>query len=447
MTNIDYHKNFEESLKTVKNNLMITSPREKLKYSRDFYDYSPVLKEKLDNCLAEFVVRPQTVNAVSEIASLCCQYNQPLTIRGSGTGNYGQCVPLKGGVVMIMSDINTIRNIDSSTGIVTVESGCLLKDLSKELSRNERQLRLMPSTWRSASIGGFVSGGSGGIGSIKYGFLRDPGHLLGMEVVTIENNSRIIQLDENRSEPLNHAYGTNGIITSLTISTAPLIEWQEVIIDFSDWLEAVNMVKTLNSSAIELFLCTLLEKNIVEKLPNWYRRPSDVHRIILLASPDSISTIKRLNSESSSTVYHIGSEDESSGKGVKELTWNHTTLHMRKTDPNWTYLQMLLPEEEIPFLEKIKNVWGNNIFWHIESVKQNGKQRMAALPVVYWKNEVLLNKLINDCRENGAIIFNPHVITVEDGGLGVIDADQVDAKRFYDPMGLLNPGKLKGWPQ
>ena len=45
----------------------------------------------------------------------------------------------------------------------------------------------------------------------------------------------------------------------------------------------------------------------------------------------------------------------------------------------------------------------------------------------------------------GAILFNPHVLTVEDGGLGVVDSDQVQAKRNYDPKGILNPGKLKGW--
>jgi hypothetical protein len=42
-------------------------------------------------------------------------------------------------------------------------------------------------------------------------------------------------------------------------------------------------------------------------------------------------------------------------------------------------------------------------------------------------------------------LFNPHAITVEDGGLGGVDAEQVKAKATYDPAGLLNPGKLRGW--
>ena len=56
-----------------------------------------------------------------------------------------------------------------------------------------------------------------------------------------------------------------------------------------------------------------------------------------------------------------------------------------------------------------------------------------------------MNKLISQCKELGAVIFNPHTITVEDGGLGVIDSDQVAAKSNFDPKGILNPGKLKGW--
>jgi len=56
-----------------------------------------------------------------------------------------------------------------------------------------------------------------------------------------------------------------------------------------------------------------------------------------------------------------------------------------------------------------------------------------------------LNEIIEDCKKLGAFIFNPHVLTVEGGGLGVVDADQVKAKLRFDPKGLLNPGKLEGW--
>jgi len=194
-----------------------------------------------------------------------------------------------------------------------------------------------------------------------------------------------------------------------------------------------------------LFLCTLLEREIVNNLPEWCGKASGCHRLLILVSPDGVSTVERLSKLFGGIFKHLGEENENSGRGLRELTWNHTTLHMRATDPEWTYLQMLLPQPEIDVMKLFKSDWGDDFLWHIEAVRQQGSQRLAALPLVKWKGRQMLEKLIKKCREKGMIIFNPHVITVEDGGLGVVDVDQVTAKKQYDPNGILNPGKLKGW--
>ena len=112
-------------------------------------------------------MRPETVDAVASVAAACCRHGIALTLRGAGTGNYGQSVPLEGGVVMLMGRLRAVRTIEATTGVVTVECGCLLKDLDQVLRGHGRQLRLLPSTWRSATIGGFIAGGSGGIGSVR----------------------------------------------------------------------------------------------------------------------------------------------------------------------------------------------------------------------------------------------------------------------------------------
>ena len=132
---------------------------------------------------------------------------------------------------MIMTGLRKIRDFDSKSGQITVESGCLLRDINDELIEHGRQLRLLPSTWRSASIGGFIAGGSGGIGSVRWGFLRDPGHLQALEIITTEDPPRRLELNANNSEALNHAYGTNGIITALTLTTAPYVKWQQIVVD------------------------------------------------------------------------------------------------------------------------------------------------------------------------------------------------------------------------
>ncbi len=415
------------------------------RFSKDFFDYSPILINELKDCLADIVVRPLSVDAIIIVAQICHKYSTSLTLRGSGTGNYGQCVPLNGGVVMVMSGLRKIRKFDSKSGEITVECGCLLRDINDELIKHGRQLRLLPSTWRSASVGGFIAGGSGGIGSVRWGFLRDPGHLQSLEIITTEDPPRKLQLNANNSEALNHAYGTNGIITTLTLTTAPYIEWQQIVVDCLEWNQAVDLLSKFSCAALELYLGTLLEKEIVNCLPHWSGNPSGKHRILLLVSPDGVTTVERLAKSAGADFYDLGSENLKAGTGIRELSWNHTTLHMRGIDPDWTYLQMLLPQPESEMMRQLKSVWGSNLLWHLECVRQNGVQRLASLPLVKWQGEEAMNHLISQCKELGAVIFNPHTITVEDGGLGVVDSDQVQAKSNFDPKGILNPGKLKGW--
>ena len=169
------------------------------------------------------------------------------------------------------------------------------------------------------------------------------------------------------------------------------------------------------------------------------------HRLLLLAHPAALAVLpERLQQLGGSLLWQ---EPQSRSKGIplRELSWNHTTLHWRSANPDWTYLQLLLPQPEGPCLEELRRRWGDAIHWHLEGVRQQGSQRLVCLPLFPWQGRQRLEQLIADCRELGAFLFNPHVFTVEDGGLGVVDADQVSAKATFDPEGLLNPGKLRGW--
>jgi FAD/FMN-containing dehydrogenase len=77
-------------------------------------------------------------------------------------------------------------------------------------------------------LGVFIGGGSGGIGSITYGQLRDRGNLHAVRVVTLEDEPRVIELRGDNVQKVNHAYGTNGIITQLEIPLAPAYDWTEL---------------------------------------------------------------------------------------------------------------------------------------------------------------------------------------------------------------------------
>ena len=436
-----------EKLKTVEDIEIIKGKSDLKRLSRDFYNYSPILKNRLDECVADIVVRPQKLDSIISIAKICWDLSVPLTIRGGGTGNYGQCVPLKRGVVLQLNYLNKVEQVDIGTGFVKVQSGCLMGDLNRELEKYGRELRLLPSTWRTATIGGFIAGGSGGIGSIKWGFLRDPGNLIGLEAVTLNENPKLLKFDASESEPLNHAYGTNGIITSLVLSTDVKTDWYSLMIDCENFEEAIQILKICTSAAIDLKLGAILEKDIVRQMPACFKLDKNCHKVLIQSSLAGIETIKFICKKYNYQLVNLGKESELDN-GISDLVWNHTTLQMRAKDKKWTYLQMLLPQDkEIEFIKSLKDQLENRLLWHLEAVSQQGIPRLAALPVFKWINEDDLNQIIIKCKELGALIFNPHSLTVEGGGLGVIDANQVKAKLEFDPKGLLNPGKLEGWEQ
>jgi FAD/FMN-containing dehydrogenase len=418
------------------------------KLSSDFHGFSPVLRPLLAGCRAQLAVCPGSVEEVRLVAGACARLGVPLTVRGAGTGNYGQCVPLAGGVVLAMGGLTALREIEPGTGVMEAEAGCLLADLDRRLLPHGRALRLAPSTYRTATLGGFIAGGSGGVGSLRWGFLRDPGHLLGLEVVTMEPEPRLLRLEGPDCDPLNHAYGTNGILTALRLATTEAVGWWQLVVGFRDGDQALDAARELPGTALLLQELCLLEAPLAAAMPWPHGCPSPEAgetRLLLLLAPDAVpAAIPWLARRGGTAVWR---EPEATSRGVplRELTWNHTTLHWRAKHPEWTYLQLLLPQPEGPFLTRLRARWGDRVHWHLEGVRQGGACRLAGLPVLRDQGIGSLQELMAECREAGAMLFDPHVITVEDGGLGVIDAAQVDCKRQLDPAGLLNPGKLRGW--
>ena len=79
---------------------VLTQPQVVQRLSRDFYWYSPVLRQQLDGKIGEVVVQPLTVGEIRGVLRYCYAHDLPVTTRGAGTGNYGQAVPLHGGLVL-----------------------------------------------------------------------------------------------------------------------------------------------------------------------------------------------------------------------------------------------------------------------------------------------------------------------------------------------------------
>ena len=419
---------------------LVARREERRRLSRDAYDYSPVLAARLAEAEAELVVRPATVEQVEAVAAACARRRVPVTMRGAGTGNCGQAVPLLGGVVLSMTGLCAVR---CATGErFTAEAGCRLAAVDQVLAGHGAEQRLLPSTYRTATIGGFVAGGSVGIGAVRWGFLRDPGNVLGMEIVTVEPQPRRRQLMGDAAAPLNHAYGVNGVIVTVTMPTAPLRRWRELLVATPGLEDGLRLADQLRREALpdNVKELSLYDQQIVALVDPLRSGGTGGCRLIAVVAAEAMEAVKaRLKRHGARLLVQ---RPQTVAGSLRELTWNHTTLHARAADPAWTYLQLLLPPEPAAVLQALAP---QGLAWHLEAVRCGAEDRWAALPLVYWRGAGHLAQVMETAQALGCAIFNPHAITVEDGGLGVVDADQVQAKQSYDPAGLLNPGKLRGW--
>ena len=88
-----------------------TNPASVRAKSRDFFWYSPVLKDRLDGVVADFAVSPKTEAEVIEVLKVCYAHDVPVTTRGTGTGNYGQAMPLAGGCILHLHKMNAVKEI------------------------------------------------------------------------------------------------------------------------------------------------------------------------------------------------------------------------------------------------------------------------------------------------------------------------------------------------
>ena len=156
------------------------------KGSRDFYWFSPILKEKLQGLRADLIVFPSTEEEVIQVIKTCVDFDLPLTVRGAGTGNYGQAMPLEGGVVLDTKRMSKVKEVRKNT--VLTEPGIKLIDLEAETLKTEQELRLYPSTKRTATIGGFIAGGSTGVGAIEHGYLSDLDNIKVAKIINAEQH-------------------------------------------------------------------------------------------------------------------------------------------------------------------------------------------------------------------------------------------------------------------
>jgi FAD/FMN-containing dehydrogenase len=414
--------------------------------SKDFYWYSPVLRKQLEGKLGEVVVQPISAEEIQNVLRYCHANDLPVTARGAGTGNYGQAVPLQGGVVLDLARMDRIERIQPD-GVAVCQPGVRLGMLENEARKTGWELRCYPSTIIKASVGGFLGGGSGGIGSVAHGGLRDFQTVRAIEFVTMEPEPRIVFHEGETVHEILHAWGTNGIISRIWLALTPAVEWSQCVVAFDTYAAAYNFSETIaNGAEWTKRLVTTFEWPIPSFFtPVLQYAPEGKALIFFMIAESQCGALEESARNSGGTISYSGKYPGLNARPLlSDYTWNHTTLWAMRFDEAYTYLQCGFdPDAVRDQMRQLRERFGQEILFHIEFMK-NGTGRVipGALPLVYYTTEGRLNEMIDFCREIGVFVANPHVNNVEGGGRYRSDNVQLLAKLRYDPKGLLNPGKM-----
>ena len=427
-------------------------PRTVLQKSRDFYWYSPILKDQLQHVTADFVVAPRNVEEVRQVLATCWRHDVPVTTRGAGTGNYGQAMPLSGGAILHMKHMNRILTIGADHFVA--EGGTIIEHIEHALRAEGKELRLFPSTTGSATIGGFIAGGSSGVGAIRWGGLRNPANIRRIRLVTMEEDPRVIDLiGPQEIAKAAHAYGVNGVIVEVELPADPSTDWIDVIIGVDTFEKSCELALLVGNDDAT---CKRMLSNFEAPIPARYflrHGPFLDAREAMLAVTVSRETLPRLldlveGFDGATLRLRYDRLPEGSNLSAAfELAWNHTTLRALRVDPTVTYLQMMLPRPEMfEKMRALKARFGDELLLHFEFTRFDGVVSPVGLPIVRHTSNERLEEIIQILEQELRVpVFNPHRVTLEEGGMKKTNPTQLAFKRQADPKGLLNPGKMIAW--
>ena len=217
---------------------------------------------------ASALVFAKSTEEVSKLLQYAHANRIPVTPRGAGTNLVGSTVPVDGGIILDLSQMNRILELDTETMTITVEPGLLLQDLQAYVE--EHNLFYPPDPGEKASsIGGNISTNAGGMRAVKYGVTRD--YVRGLEVVTADGTVLTVggkNVKDASGLSLKHLYigseGTLAVITKCILKVIPKPETSlSILVPYPDLKTGIGSVLSIlradaNPTAVEF-----MERNVV----------------------------------------------------------------------------------------------------------------------------------------------------------------------------------------
>ncbi|MFY7878755.1 MAG: FAD-binding oxidoreductase [Lacibacter sp.] len=420
----------------------------------------------------EVVVKPRTVDEISQILKLCNERLIPVTPRGAGTGLSGGALACKGGVLLSTERMNSILSIDDRNLQVTTEPGVITEVLMDEVKKKGLFYPPDPSSRGSCFIGGNIAENSGGPKAVKYGVVKD--YVLNLEVVlpngdVLWTGANVLKNSTgyNLTQLFVGSEGTLGIVTKIVLRLIPLPRYDLLMLvpfrNLEQAGEAVSEIFRAGFVPSGLELMEINALNIVSKMVDSTAVPvtedTEAHLIIEVDGNDQEVLMKDMEAIGTLlTKYDIGELYFADDAQQKAELWK---LRRRVAEAvklvGYTIEEdTVVPRAELPALIRGVKELGRKFNFNVVCYGHAGDGNLHIRIHKEGTPNSYGDAAMNEClRALFALVHSLGGTISGEHGIGLIQKGFMDVvfnesglhlmrsiKRAFDPNNILNPGKI-----
>ncbi len=433
---------------------------ERLLYSHDVAAIPGLVKPLLGSTVPDAIVQPESEQELCQIMAWANDQGIPVTPRGKATSGYGGAVPIHNGLVIDFYRMNKVISIDKEQLTVTVNAGITFEKLDKELYKQGLTLRLYPSSYPSATIGGWFAQGGAGFGSYEYGYFAE--NVRSARVVL--PNGVVQDFDGEELSLIADTEGVTGAISEITLAIMPLFAIEPMAVSFSTIESLQQVTAEIIAQELPVWSMSFVNPKMIamrNRVPKKKGHGQDVHENVTI--PESFLLTLAVRKDDvlavSNKLHTIVKEFDGVilDKAIAHHEWNNrfNIMAIKRLGPS------LVPTEFIVPLKKLDNVMNQ-----LDSMVQQPmvKEGLIIRHGIQGEPEVVILGFIpaDERKLNYNFVFALSLSAIKiaenNGGRAyttglyfpgkaqkLFGKDRLkrikDFKRKYDPKNLCNPGK------
>ena len=413
------------------------------------------------------VVLPETVDQISRILALCHARGVKVVPRGAGTSLSGGSLPLADGVLLGLSKLNRILEIDYENRTVVAQPGVTNLAITHAVKERGFYYAPDPSSQLACSIGGNVAENSGGVHCLKYGMTTN--NLLGVEAVLIDGT--VLRLGGKHLDPaaldlLGIVCGSEGllaVVTEVTVRILQSPETQRALLIGFDTVEAAGAcVADIIGAGIIPAAIEMMDGPAVRAAEDFVHAgyPLDVEALMIVEVDGSVEEVDHLVDLVGGIAKAGGASSIrlSGGEAERMLFWAGRKAAfgaVARISPDSYCMDGTIPRGQLPLVLNRMKALSDRHGLAVVNVFHAGDGNLHPL-ILYDANvpgqmetaEAFGSDILRLCVEVGGVLTGEHGVGVEKRDLmeiqfGPADLDQQQRlKCAFDEQGLLNPGKV-----